>query len=453
MVISPPPVQQQPVKVPGYPVVGNLPEFARDPIRFITRLREEFGDVAAFSLMGTRSVLISDPYDIERVLLETGKRYSNGKQDVQLAIRTVLGNGLVRSEGDFWKRQRKLMAPAFHHQNIKQYADLIVNCTEDLASRWQSDTTRDVHQDMMELTQRIIMLALFEVDVRDNAGVASRAFDAMMQAIGSEMKGPEAVLPEFIPTPSRKRLKEGVATINGMLMDIIAQRRADPTPRHDLLAWLMDARDDEGLPMTDEQLLDEIRTLYLAGHETTATTLSWTWVLLASNPDAYAKLEAEVDSVLHGQRPTADDVQNLPYTNALIKEVLRLYPVAWITRRVALEDVEIGGYLVANGTSVFLSPWVVHHDARWYDEPEAFRPERWLKEKSELPPREAYIPFGGGPRICIGNGLALMEAALILATLVQRDHVALLPDHPVVPELAGTLRPRSGLMASITPRT
>lgn len=451
--VTTPSAQKQPARAPGYPVVGNLPEFARDPIRFITRLQQEYGDVAAFSLMGMPSVLISDPADIERVLLDTGKRYSNGKQDVQVALRTVLGNGLVRSEGDFWKRQRKLMAPAFHHQNIKRYTGLIVDCTSDLAAQWQDGTTRDVHQDMMELTQRIIMLALFEVDVQDNAGEASRAFDAMMQAIGAEMKGPEAVLPEFIPTLSRKRLKEGVATINAMLMDIIAQRRADPQPRHDLLAWLMDARDDEGQPMTDEQLLDEIRTLYLAGHETTATTLSWTWNLLSGSPAVYAKLEDEIDSVLQGRQPTADDLQNLPYTNALIKEVLRLYPVAWITRRVALEDVEIGGYQVGAGTSVFLSPWIVHHDARWYDDPEAFQPERWLKEKSELPPREAYIAFGGGPRVCIGNGLALMESALILATLVQRHHIALLPDHAVVPELAGTLRPKSGLMASISSRT
>ncbi len=448
-----PPALKTPEKAPGYPVIGNLPSFARDPIRFIRSLQQEHGDVAAFSLMGADSVLISDPHDIERVLLETGKRYSNGKQDVQIALRTVLGNGLVRSEGDLWKRQRKLMAPAFHHQNIKQYTDLIVDCTEDLTAVWQDGATRDVHQDMMELTQRIIMKALFAVDVQDNAEEASRAFDAMMQAIGAEMKGPELLLPAFIPTPSRKRLFDGVATINGLLTDLIAQRRASgESEGHDLLSVLMDARDEDGQPMSEEQLLDEIRTLYLAGHETTATTLSWTWVLLSQNLEAYARLEAEVDAALGGRLPTADDIPALPYANAVIKEALRVYPVAWITRRVALEDVEIGGYHIAAGTSVFLSPWLLHHDARWYDEPETFMPERWLKDKAELPPREAYIPFGGGPRVCIGNGLAMMESVLILAALVQRFHVNVRPNPPVEMELAGTLRPKSGVMARLTAR-
>jgi cytochrome P450 len=215
---------------------------------------------------------------------------------------------------------------------------------------------------------------------------------------------------------------------------------------------LMEARDDEGQPMSTEQLLDEIRTLYLAGHETTATTLSWTWHLLSSNPDTYAKLEAEIDRVLSGRTATADDVQNLPYCNAVIKEALRCYPVAWVTRRIPLEDVEIGGYHIAKDTFIFLSPWVVHHNARWYAEPEAFMPERWLKDKSELPPREVYLPFGGGPRICIGNGFAMMESVLLLATLLQHFHVAALPDHPVEREVAGTLRPKDGLKATVTKR-
>ena len=197
--------------------------------------------------------------------------------------------------------------------------------------------------------------------------------------------------------------------------------------------------------MSTEQLLDEIRTLYLAGHETTATTLSWAWLLLSQNPAAYAKVEAEVAQVLQGVQPTADDVQQLPYCNAVIKESLRCYPVAWITRRIALEDVEIGGYQIAKGTSVFLSPWVLHHDARWFSDPDAFEPERWLVEKTALPPREAYIPFGGGPRICIGNGFAMMESVLILATLLQHYHIAVLPKQPVELEVVGTIRPKNGL--------
>ena len=443
-------ITKQPVGIPGLPFIGNIAEFARDPIKFITRLKEEYGDVAAFSLMGGKSVLISNPEDVERVLVETGKRYSNGKEGVS---KPILGNGLVTSEGDFWKRQRKLVAPAFHHQSIKQYADQIVAYTQDMATTWENGAVRDIYQDMMTLTQRIIMKVLFDVDVLDNASEASEAFNAMMHSMGAEMTGPEAILPGFIPTPSRTHMKEGVAYINGLLTEIIEQRRAEGSSKRDLLMMLMDARDDEDQPMSMEQLLDEIRTLYLAGHETTATTLSWAWLLLSRNPDLYAKLETEVEQVLHGRIPTADDVQQLSYCNAVIKEALRCYPVAWITRRMALEDVEISGYQIAKGTAVYLSPWLLHHDARWFTEPDTFMPERWLKEKSELPPREAYIPFGGGPRICIGNGFAMMETVLILATLVQQFHVTLLPEHPVEFEVAGTLRPKFGLKATLTERS
>ncbi|HRN51385.1 MAG TPA: cytochrome P450 [Anaerolineales bacterium] len=444
------PIQtKQPARMAGFPVVGNLPQFARNPIGFLTRLQSELGDVAAFSLLGSRSVLLSHPEDVDRVLVETGKRYNNGKTGNMHALNAILGNGLVASEGDFWRKQRKLMAPSFHHQSIKKYADLIVSATQDLASTWQDGAERDIHEDMMELTQRIIMKALFDVDVQDNAHKASQAFDAMMHALGAEMRGIEAVLPSSIPTPSRTKLKEGIEYINTMLVNIIEERMTSTEEKHDLLTMLMDARDDEDQPMSIQQLLDEIRTLYLAGHETTATTLSWAWLLLSQNPEQYATLQKEVADILQGRTPTADDAQLLPYCNAVIKEALRMYPVAWVTRRMALEDVEIRGFHIEKGTFVFLSPWILHHDPRWFEQPEQFVPERWLKDKAELPAREAYIPFGGGPRICIGNGLAMMESVLVLATLLQRFSVHVLPEQPVEMELAGTMRPKHGLRARL----
>jgi cytochrome P450 len=433
----------------GFPVLGNLPQFARNPIGFLTRLQAERGDVAAFSLLGSRSVLLSHPDDVDRVLVETGKRYNNGKTGNMHALNAILGNGLVASEGDFWRKQRKLMAPSFHHQSIKKYADLIVSTTQDLADTWQDGAERDIHGDMMELTQRIIMKALFDVDVQDNAHQASQAFDAMMHALGAEMRGIEAVLPSSIPTPSRTKLKEGIEYINTMLVNIIEERKTSTEEKHDLLTMLMDARDDEDQPMSIQQLLDEIRTLYLAGHETTATTLSWAWLLLSQNPKQYASLQKEVVEVLQGRTPSADDAQQLPYANAVIKEALRMYPVAWVTRRMALEDVEIRGFHIEKGTFVFLSPWILHHDPRWFEQPGQFMPERWLKDKTELPSREAYIPFGGGPRICIGNGLAMMESVLVLATLLQRFSVHVLPEQPVEMELAGTMRPKHGLRATL----
>lgn len=450
--VSQPHTLKSPTGAPGVPFIGSLAEFARNPIGFITRLQQEYGDVAAFSLLGNKGVLLSHPADVERVLVETGKRYGNGKGNMY-ALDTVLGNGIIMAEGDFWKRQRKLMAPAFHHQSIKKYADLIVADALNMVSTWHHGAVRDVHQDMMTLTQRIIMQALFNANVSETASAASDAFNAMMNAIGAEMKGLEAILPRFVPTASRTHMTAGVNYINGLLTEIIEKRRASGSGEHDLLTMLMDARDDDGQPMSATQMLDEIRTLYLAGHETTATTLSWAWLLLSRNPAAYARLEAEIDQVLGGRAPTADDVQRLPYCNAVIKEAMRCYPVAWMTRRTALEDVEIGDYHIAQGTSIYLSPWLLHHDARWYAEPDAFRPERWLKDKAEQPPREAYIPFGGGPRICIGNGFALMESALLLATLLQHYHIEVLPTHPVEMEVLGTLRPKFGLMAAFTERS
>lgn len=441
---------KQPVGVSGLPFVGSMLDFARDPIRFITQLQQEHGDMVAFSLLGNRGVLLSDPAHIERVLLDTGKQYS--KFHPTYTLRTILGNGLVTSEGDFWKRQRKLMAPAFHHQSIKKYADQMVAYTQDMADGWPTSGTRDIHDDMMTLTQRIIMKVLFDVDVRDNASEASKAFNAMMHALGAQMKGPEAILPPFIQTSTRRQMHQGVDYINGLLLEIIEKRRAEGSEKRDLLTMLMDARDDEDQPMSTQQLLDEIRTLYLAGHETTAATLSWAWHLLSQNPDAYAKLEAEVRDVLNGRTVTADDVPNLAYCNAVIKESLRLYPVAWVTQRVAAQDVEIGGYDIPKGTWIWLSPWILHHDSRWYDQPDAFLPERWLKDKAQQPPREAYIPFGGGPHICIGNGLAMMEAVLLLATFLQRYHIAIQPGHRVEYELAGTMRPKGNLPAIVSRR-
>src|SRR5690606_11234038 len=217
--VSVPQTQKQPVSAPGYPVIGNMLEFARDPIKFITRLQRVYGDIAAFSLLGNKSVLVSHPVDIQTILLETGRGY--GKFAPTYVLQTVLGNGLVTSEGDFWKRQRKLIAPAFHHQSIKKYADQMVAYGQDMVSTWQDGEVRDVHQDMMTLTQRIIMKVLFDVDVINNAGEASKAFDAMMHAMGSEMKGIEAVLPKFVPTSSRTQMLEGVEYINGLLLDII----------------------------------------------------------------------------------------------------------------------------------------------------------------------------------------------------------------------------------------
>jgi cytochrome P450 len=451
MSIAQVPPLASPTTIPGLPLVGNILDIARNPLEFAERLQRDYGDFAAFSLgKGNKTVLISDPHAVKQVLLETGKSYNRG--DPTYAMRTVLGNGLVTSEGDFWKRQRKLAAPAFQHNSLNRYADLMVMYTQEMMARWQSGAVYDLYEEMTLLAQRIIMKALFDVDVQASAKEAGSAFDAMMHGLGAEMNGLDAVLPSFIPTPSRRQMTAGVDYINGLLLEIIEKRRGGGSTKDDLLTMLMGARDEEGKPMSDTQLLDEIRTLYLAGHETTANTLSWSWLLLSQKPEVYATLEAEIDAVLEGRAATFEDVQHLPYCNAVIKESLRCYPAAWVFQRMALEDVELSGYAIPKGTFIWISPWVLHHDARWYEEPNTFMPERWLKEKQEQPLREAYIPFGGGPRICIGNGFAMMEGVLLLATMVQQYRVALLPNHPVEIGVAGTIRPKHGVKATVTER-
>lgn len=435
----------------GLPLVGNILDIAQNPLQFAERLQREHGDFVAFSLgKGNKTVLISDPHAVKQVLLETGKSYNRG--DPTYAMKTVLGNGLVTSEGDFWKRQRKLAAPAFQHNSLNRYADLMVVYTQEMMARWQSGAVYDIYEEMTLLAQRIIMKALFDVDVLASAKEAGSAFDAMMHGLGAQMKGLEALLPSFVPTPTRQKMHAGVEYINGLLMELIEKRRAEGSSKPDLLTMLMDARDENDNPMSDQQLLDEIRTLYLAGHETTANTLSWSWLALSREPEVYAKVEAEIDSVLQGRAATFEDVQQLPYCNAVIKESLRCYPAAWVFQRMAVEDVEISGYALPKGTFIWISPWVLHHDARWFTNPNAFMPERWLAEKHEQPLREAYIPFGGGPRICIGNGFAMMEGVLLLATMVQHYRVALVPNHPVEIGVAGTIRPKFGLKAHVTAR-
>ncbi len=445
------PQPQSPAGISGLPLIGNLLDLARDPLDFITRLQREHGDYVQFSLgKGRRTLLVSDPQAIKQVLLETGKRYGKGMSTY--AMRKILGNGLVMSEGDLWKRQRKLVAPAFQHHALGQYADLMVALTQDHIAAWEPGSERDIYEEMMLLTQRIIMMALFHVDVAHDAKEAAEAFDAMMRGLSAEMSGLDALLPSFVPTLSRMQMSSAVELINRRLRAIIAERAAGESSTADLLAALMAARDDEGAPMSEEQLLDELRTLYLAGHETTANMLSWSWMLLSQNPDAYARLEEEIDCVLQGRTPTFEDVQKLPYTNAVLKESLRSYPAAWVHNRIANEDVQIGGYAVPAGTYIWMSPWIVQRDARWFNEPGAFRPERWLAPKAELPPADAYIPFGGGPRICIGNGFAMMEGVLLLATILQRCHVQVRAPQSVKVGVAGTIYPKGGLPAALTAR-
>jgi len=315
---------------------------------------------------------------------------------------------------------------------------------------WRDGDERDAHQQMMRLTLQIVGKTLFDADVERDAQEVGKSLELLLE-IGADFRR-TIFVPHWLPTPANLRVKREVAQIEKILYRIIAERRASGRDVGDLLSMLLHAQDEDGSRMTDRQLRDETITLFLAGHETTASSLSWAWWLLAQNPVVEAKLYAELDAVLGDRAPTLDDLPRLAYTGHVITESLRLYPAAWGMARLVVEDHEIAGYPVTKGMGVAMAQWVVHRDPRWYDSPEEFRPERWEDDLLKRLPRFAYFPFGGGPRQCIGNSFALMEAALILATIARKFRLRLVANHPVVPLASITLRPRHGVRVTLESR-
>lgn len=437
----------------GLPIVGHLFDFGRDPIGFLTRLQRERGDAAAFSMGGKTQILLTHPDDVETVLLETGRRFDKGYAAMGgYSVPRLLGNGLVTSEGDFWKRQRKLSQPAFHAARIGRYAETMVHFTEKMLGEWKDGQQRDAHQDMMMLTQAIVAKTLFDADVTREARDVGELLTHVLDGATEEMRSIQMMMPTGWMTPTRRRVDEAVRGLEKAIFRIITDRRSSPTSHNDLLEMLMSARDDDGSAMSDTQLRDEVMTLYLAGHETTANTLSWTWFELSRRPEVRQQLEAELDAVLGGRTPTTEDLRALPFTAAVIDETLRMYPAAWMFARCATEDITLRGTAIPRGMQVWVSPYLLQHDARWYDQPETFDPTRWIGGRMAGLHKYAYIPFGGGPRVCIGNGFAKMEAALILAAIAQRYRLDVEDPATVIAEPSLTLRPREGVKVRVTKR-
>ena len=426
----------------------SLGPLSGSPLEYFTKVAHDYGDVAGLRVLTFKTIFINHPDLIEEVLVTNARKYIKGR--VIRANRHIFGEGLLTSEGDFWLRQRRLAQPAFHRARIASYAATMVEFTQRLLQNWQSGQGLDAHQEMMRLTLQIVGKTLFDADVQSEAQEVGKSLELLLE-IGANFRR-TIFVPHWIPTAANLRTKREVAHIEKILYRIIAERRASGHDTGDLLSMLLAAQDEDGSKMTDRQLRDETITLFLAGHETTASTLSWTWWLLAQNPGAEAKLHAELDAVLGNRPPSLDDLPNLGYTGHVIAESLRLYPPAWGMARLVTEDHEIAGYPVTKGMGVAMAQWVVHRDPRWYDAPEEFQPERWEGDLAKRLPKFAYFPFGGGPRQCIGNAFALMEATLILATIAQKFRLRLLPGHQVVPLASITLRPRHGVLVTIEAR-
>jgi cytochrome P450 len=435
---------------PGPPAsrAGSFKTYSRDPLAFLTAISREYGDIVTMRFYKFRVFYVSHPDYIEEVLVNQARKFIKGR--ILRANKGLFGNGLLTSEGDFWLRQRRLAQPAFHRARIAAYGETMVQLTERLIAGWRDGETRDIHAEMMRLTLQIVAKTLFDADVDGEAQQVGHALEAIMD-FNSDFRR-LILTPSWLPTLRNIRAALAIRRLNKIIYRIIDQRRAAGGDAGDLLSMLLHAQDDDGSRMTNRQLRDEVITLFLAGHETTALALSWTWWLLAQNPQAEAKLYAELDAVLAGRSPTLEDLSKLRFTEHVISESMRLYPPAWGMARLAIEDAQIGGYRIPKGSGVSLSQWVVHRDPRWYEDPEEFRPERWEGDLLKRLPRFAYFPFGGGPRQCIGNSFAMMEAELLLAAIAQKFRLRLVPDQKVEPVASITLRPRHGIHTTLEQR-
>jgi cytochrome P450 len=424
-------------------VLGHLRDLQEDQLGFYVRCAGH-GDVVPARFFRRRVLLLYHPDAIEDVLVARSRDFI--KSPGVLLLRPLLGAGLLLAEGDVWLRQRRLVQPAFHRQRVTAYGDVMTAFAAAHVAGWKSGDVVDVHAEMMALTQAIVAKTLFDADVSGDAHEVAAATQVLMHDFGDRLGSLRQLLPPWLPTPANLRVRRAIRRLDALIYRMIAARRRSGEDRGDLLSILLHAQDtDDGSLMSDRQVRDEVMTLFMAGHETTAVALSWTWYLLAQHPAIDRRLAEELRSVLGDRAPTVADLPSLPYTERVVTEAMRLYPPAYALGRQARTATEAGGQPVPAGVIVILPTWVVQRDARWFEDPEAFRPERWEGDRARRLPRFAYFPFGGGPRQCIGSGFAMMEACLLLATLAQRFRLTLEPGQRITPMPYVTLRPEPGM--------
>ncbi|MDQ3707516.1 MAG: cytochrome P450 [Chloroflexota bacterium] len=438
----------------GEPIIGSIRAMRKDPLRFLLNVSRRYGDVAQYTFVSLTEYLINHPAGVKRVLQENNRNYSKDVFDYNI-LKEALGYGLLTNEGESWLSQRRLMQPAFHRQRLAAFGTLMTDSTTQmLDEKWNRVAAQgreiDVASEMHDLALRIVGEALFSLDLTRESQAVGKALTIAQRRIIDQFFFP--FIPMRVPTPNHVEFRKAVRAIDEVVFKIIGERRRNNEDRGDLLSMLMLARDaDTGEGMNDQQLRDEVITLLLAGHETTANALTWAWYLLSQNPMAARRMREELQEVLGGRTPTVADLPKLTYTKMVLDETMRLYPPAWAISRKAIEEDELAGYRIPAGAIITVSPYAMHHNPRHWDNPEGFDPERFTPERSAQRPPYAYFPFGGGPRLCIGNNFALMEGQLILATIAQRYRLDLVPGHPVVVEPLITLRARYGMRMVLHP--
>ncbi|MFO7664704.1 MAG: cytochrome P450 [Chloroflexota bacterium] len=431
--------QEQIISPPSAGTSGR--DEIRNPLGFFLWLTRTYGDIVQYRSSVEPAYLINHPDYIQHVLLSNGHNYNKNTFLNKYLIEAVAGQGLLTSENPLWRKQRHLIQPAFHRRSLPKFAGLmresVLRTLNRLDEFFVGGQTVDIANEMMRLTLDIVTQALFGYDINDKATIVGESMDTMVS----------------IGKPRHRKVREAIDMLDQIVFTIIDDRRQNPDPeKDDLLAMLINARYEDGTGMSDRQIRDEVMALMVAGHETTANTLSWTWYLLAQHVAVVETLESEYDAVLGGRIPNVDDLPRLTYTDQVIHEGMRLYPSAWSISRRALGDDVIGGYHIPANSIVAMSPYTMHRHPDFWTEPEKFDPERFTPEKVAVRPRFAYFPFGGGARQCIGNHFALMESMIIIPAIVQRYRLHLVPDHPVEEHALVTLRPRSGILVTLEKR-
>jgi cytochrome P450 len=422
----------------------SLLAYRRGPLAYFQNLAKRYGDISFFRIGPQEAFFLNHPDLVKDLLVTNNQNFMKGL--VLQRAKRLLGEGLLTSEGEFHRRQRRLAQPAFHRQRIASYADVMIDYASRTSERWRDGDTLDISVEMMRLTLGIVGKTLFDADVESESGEVGKAMTVVMELFDT-LTLPFFELLSKLPLPQLRRFDAARTKLDRIIFSLVDERRRSGADHGDLLSMLLLAQDEEGDggQMTDQQLRDELMTIFLAGHETTANALTWTWFLLSEHPEIEARLHQELDKVLSTRKPEFADVAQLRYTEMVLAESMRLYPPAWAIGRLATVDCELGGYFVPKKSLVLVSQYVMHRDERYYDNPLAFDPERWTSELRETRPQFSYFPFGGGPRRCIGEGFAWIEGILCLATLARRWRLRLVPHHPVALKPVVTLRPKHGM--------
>jgi len=434
----------------GHLLTGNWREFYKDQLGFLTEVAREFGDVVRLRFLNVRVYLLSNPKYIEWVF---NSRNFRKPMSLRLPMqRRIFGNGLLSSQGEAWSRARRLTQPAFHKDRLATYGDTMVACAHKMLAGWQADQVRDIYEEMRGLTLEIAAKCLFDFDLSCD-GTSVRDACKTIVSTSASQGGPLWILDNLLPTPNNLRFRKAINQLDQIIYDLIARHRTENVASDDLISLLSSAKDENGIPISSQQLRDELATLFFASYEAAALGLAWTCYLLALYPNIQETLVAELREIMDARAdPKAAHLPALVYTRTVVKEAMRLYPPNRSVGREALNGCQIGNYRVPAGTQLLMSQWVVHRDARYFDNPEEFKPDRWTTEFARELPRYAYFPFGGGPRVCIGQDFAMMEIMLVVATVFRRFKLSLVEGQVVEPRPDILLRPRNGIKVRLTNR-